>query len=49
MRERGYMNLNLGGLIVGLMVAGAVAVALLYWAVGAVWPWLKSWLHAVTA
>ena len=39
------MNLNLGGLIVGLLVAGA----LLYWAVGAVWPWLKSWLHAVTA
>lgn len=49
MRERGYIDLNLGGLFAGILIVGAVIGALLFWVAGAVWPWLKSWLHAVTA
>ena len=52
-KQRGYMNIDLGGLIAGLLIAGCIAGAavalLLNYSLPWLWEQIKPWLHSITA
>ena len=49
MKQRGYMNLDFGGLIIGLLIVGIVAGIALTMLARWLWPILKAFIHQVTA
>lgn len=49
MKQRGYVNLNLGGLFIGLLIVGIVAGIALTMLARWLWPLLKALIHQVTA
>lgn len=49
MNQRGYVNLNLGAMFAGLLIAGIVAGIALTMLARWLWPILKAFIHQVTA
>jgi hypothetical protein len=48
-KHKGYVDINFGALITFLLLAGAVLGVFGYVAVSYAWPYVKSWMHVVTA
>ena len=51
-RQRGYINLDLDGLMIGMIVVGAalgiVVAALAFWLGPIAWDWLRPMIHQAT-
>lgn len=47
--QKGFMNLDLGSLMVGLLIAGAVIGVVLAYAIPWLWSFIKPAIHALTA
>lgn len=48
-KQRGYINLDLTGFIVGLVVVSAIAGAAVWSLAEWAWPYIKVAIHAMTA
>lgn len=48
-KQRGFVDLNIGAMIVFLLVVGAIAGIAIYKLIAWLWPYLKAFLHQVTA
>lgn len=48
-KEAGYLNIDLGGVMIGLLIMGTVAGLVLSVAVPWVWACIKPWLHALSS
>lgn len=47
--QKGFMNLDLGGLMTGLLIAGAAIGVVLAYAIPWLWSYIKPIIHALTA
>ena len=47
--QKGYYNLDLGGLMVGLLIAGVFVGVVLAYAIPWLWSYVKPIIHALTA
>lgn len=48
-KQGGYFNIDFGGAIIGMGIIGAIAGAVIFAAASWAWPYVKSFIHAITA
>jgi len=48
-KQRGYFNIDFGGAIIGMGIIGVVVGAALFAAASWGWPYVKSFIHTITA
>ena len=47
--QKGFMNLDLGGLMAGLLITGVAVGVVLAYAIAWLWSYVKPIIHALTA